>query len=117
MMLDDPIILLFLLTVIIVLAGVVICVIAIFARNGHDAQERAERIATRIHYTARLSQCDEDYKALVESYLRETGKVYVRPARVENNGKLAPPQPNPFRMKPPSWAPTPKPKEKVETEL
>lgn len=99
----DPLLLLFLLVAAVVTAGTVICVVAIFARTGHDAEERAERLAVRIHYTSRLEQCDEDYKSLVESYLRETGKVYVRPARLAGE-PLAPPQPNPWRFKPPEWA-------------
>lgn len=48
----------------------------------------------------KIDEMYSDYKALVESYLRETGKVYVRPV-VTASEKLAPPQPSPWRMRPP----------------
>lgn len=48
----------------------------------------------------RIIQLDSDYKSLVESYLRETGKVYVRPAGIKPD-HLEPAQPSPWRMKPP----------------
>jgi hypothetical protein len=46
----------------------------------------------------RIEEMDADYKALVESYLRETGKVYIRP--VVRPARLEPAQPSPFRFKP-----------------
>lgn len=109
-LLNDPLFLLFMLTAAVVAAGTIVCVIAIFARNGNDAELQRERVSTLDFYFKmlkvrdnRITQLDEDYKALVESYLRETGKVYVRPARAADE-QLHPPQPNPFRMKPPPWS-------------
>jgi len=119
-LLDDPLFLLFMLVLVVVIAGVVICLVAIFGHAGTASLEREQRkqsIEAVFSLLEKIAQYDEDYKALVESYLRETGKVYVRPARVVNE-KLQPPAPSPFRFKPPTWAPTPKPKdiEKGEAE-
>lgn len=75
----------------------VICMV-VFAHSANLGNEQLERN----QWWERLHQLDEDYKALVESYLRETGKVYVRPAVVPS--KLQPHQPSAFKIKPPKWS-------------
>jgi hypothetical protein len=56
--------------------------ITIHAFQSHSAtviQLTQELRMERESHSRIVTQMDLDYKALVESYLRETGKVYVRP--------------------------------------
>lgn len=99
----DPVLLLFILVLATVIAAMVVMCMAIFAHAGGQSADRSERKSWSSMIQKkdeRIVQMDEDYKALVESYLRETGKVYVRPANVQT-GKLQPASPNAWRMKPP----------------
>lgn len=49
----------------------------------------------------RIKELDADYKALAETYARETGKVWIRPASMTPSADRMPPaQPNPWRMRP-----------------
>lgn len=71
-------------------------------RHLEDLNHR-DRVDSRARYLETINHCHDEYRAMVESYVRQEGKVFVTPvSRFDDKPQRSPDPPiHAFRHKPP----------------
>jgi len=71
------------------------------ARGGQERDSiRRDLLSALEKKDDRIRELEIEYRALAESYIRDTGKVFIRPVPQQPD-RMPPPQPSAFKMRPP----------------